>query len=210
MDDQKKDSTAKRVSVDDNAAIVVEENVSGSVQINRIDKIEYHYHLEQAELEEKLQQDINARKKRKKKWAEPRLNIFISYARSDVEIVQGIYESLVDEQYHPWMDIYSIKGGENWLRAITKGIDECEIFLAILSKNSVSRRGVIQKELKKALDKWEEMLPDDIYIIPVRIDDCPIPDLLKHLQVLDWDSAKGTNKLLEAIRVGLARRKTIG
>jgi hypothetical protein len=108
------------------------------------------------------------------------------------------------------MDVHSIKGGENWFRAISKAIDECEIFLAILSNNSVSRRGVIQKELKKAMDKWEEMLPDDIYIIPVRIDDCPIPDLLKHIQVLSWDSGKGENKLLEAIRVGLARRKTDG
>ena len=108
------------------------------------------------------------------------------------------------------MDIYSIKGGENWLRAITKAIDECEIFLAILSNNSVSRRGVIQKELKKALDKWEGMLPDDIYIIPIRIDDCPIPDLLKHIHVLDWNNGKGENRLLEAIRVGLARRKVDG
>jgi hypothetical protein len=108
------------------------------------------------------------------------------------------------------MDIYSIKGGENWLRAINKAIDECEIFLAILSNNSVSRRGIIQKELKKAMDKLEEMLPGDIYIIPIRIDDCPIPDLLKHVQALDWDGGKGKNKLLEAISVGLARRQADG
>jgi len=137
-------------------------------------------------------------------------DIFISYARTDVEIVRGMYESLVSKNHLPWMDIYSIKGGENWLRAISKAIDECEIFLAVLSNNSVSRRGVIQKELKKALDKWEGMLPDDIYIIPVRLDDCPIPDLLKHIQVLNWDGGKGENKLLEAIRVGLARRKADG
>jgi chaperone required for assembly of F1-ATPase len=134
-------------------------------------------------------------------------DIFISYARSDANVVQNLYETLLGSKHHPWMDVNSIKGGENWLRAIYKAIDECQIFLAVLSNNSVSRRGVIQKELKKALDKWDGMLPDDIYIIPVRIDDCPIPDLLKHIQVLEWDNGKGESKLLEAIRVGLARRK---
>ena len=79
--------------------------------------------------------------------------------------------------------------------------------MAILSNNSVTRRNVIQKELKKALDKWEGMLPDDICIIPLRIDDCPIPELLKDLHIIDWEDGAGKDKLLEAIQVGLARRR---
>ena len=51
------------------------------------------------------------------------------------------------------------------------------------------------------------MLPDDIYIIPVRIDDCPIPELLRRIQVLDWNNGKGVDKLLQAINIGLAKRK---
>jgi hypothetical protein len=133
--------------------------------------------------------------------------IFISYARSDQDSVQPIYEVLTDNQHHAWMDIHDIKGGENWLRAIYKAIEESEIFLAILSNNSVNRRGILQKELKKALDKWEGMLPDDIYIIPLRVDDCPIPELLKDLHVIDWDDGMGQDKLLEAIQVGLERRR---
>jgi TIR domain-containing protein len=134
-------------------------------------------------------------------------SIFISYARVDLAIAKDIHKILVRKGHNPWIDIYSIRGGEDWLRAIYRGIDECEIFLAVLSNNSVSKRGVIQKELKQALDKWEGMLPDDIYIVPVRIDDCPIPELLKHIQVLDWDDGNGESKLLEAVRVGLTRRK---
>lgn len=145
--------------------------------------------------------------RRKSNTAKSSATLFISYARTDVETVREIYEILMQNKYRPWMDIFSIKGGEDWFRAITKAIDESEIFLAILSNNSVSRRGVIQKELKKALDKWDGMLPDDIFIIPIRIDDCPIPEVLKHIQVLDWNNGKGKNKLLEAIRVGMSRRE---
>ena len=132
-------------------------------------------------------------------------DIFVSYARLDVDVVQEVYKVLLRHKHIPWMDIHSIKGGENWLRAIYKAIDECEIFLAVLSNNSVSRRGVIQKELKKALDKWDGMLPDDIYIIPLRIDDCPMPELLKDFQVIDWNDGKGKKKLLEAISIGIAK-----
>lgn len=134
-------------------------------------------------------------------------NTFISYARIDVDIVESIYGMLLYKNHHPWMDIHDIHGGENWLRAIYKAIEKSDIFIAVLSNNSVSRRGIIQKELKKALDKWDGMLPDDIYIIPIRIDDCPIPELLKHIQILEWNNGNGEKKLLEAIKVGLRRRK---
>jgi len=143
-------------------------------------------------------------------YVEQPTNIFISYARSDTATVREIYSALLGKNHYPWMDVFSVKAGEDWFRAINKAIDECEIFLAILSKNSVSRRGIIQKELKKALDKLDEMLPGDIYLVPIRIDDCPIPESLKHIQVLDWDNGKGEGKLLEAIRSGLARRTSDG
>jgi hypothetical protein len=134
-------------------------------------------------------------------------NVFISYSRQDSFSVEEVYQHIRELGYEPWMDIHDIKGGENWLRAIYKAIEESDIFLAVLSNNSVTRRGVIQKELKKALDKWEGMLPDDIYIVPLRIDDCPIPELLEDLHVIDWDDGKGKDKLLEAIQVGLERRR---
>ena len=78
-------------------------------------------------------------------------------------------------------------------------------FIAIMSNKSVTRRGIVQKGLKKALDKWGGMLPDDI-IIPLRIDYCPIPELLKGLQVIDWKNGRGGDMLLKAIQIGLERR----
>ncbi len=133
--------------------------------------------------------------------------IFINYSRIDQEAAEKIYKLLDEAGHSPWMDVHSIQGGEIWLNAIDKAISECELFIAVLSQNSVNRRGVLQKELKTALDKWDEMLPDDIYLIPIRLDECPIPDRLKNFQVLDWEDGKHKDKLLQAIQVGLQRRK---
>jgi hypothetical protein len=43
-----------------------------------------------------------------------------------------------------------------------------------VSKNSVDRRGYIQKELRLALEKYREKLVDDIFLIPVMLDDIDI------------------------------------
>jgi two-component system, OmpR family, alkaline phosphatase synthesis response regulator PhoP len=131
--------------------------------------------------------------------------IFLSYARADAAIVEKIYENL-SKNYSPWMDVHNILGGEDWLHAIYSAIDTCELFVPILSNNSVTRRGIIVKEVKRALDKWNGMLPSDIYVIPLRIDDCPIPELVKHLQVIEWDEGKGVIKLSQAIHVAIRRK----
>jgi hypothetical protein len=67
--------------------------------------------------------------------------------------------------------------------------------------------GIVRKELKGALVRWEGILPDDIYVIPLRIDDRPIPELLKDLHIIDWEDGKGKDKLLEAIRDGMERQR---
>lgn len=126
--------------------------------------------------------------------------IFISYTRRDKKIVRQIYKELKSAGCSPWLDVEDILPGENWRRAINKAIEEADIFLAILSENSVDKRGVIQREIRLALDKMDELLPGDVFIIPLRIDDCEIPERLKHLQVLDWDDGNGKRKLLQAIQ----------
>jgi RNA-directed DNA polymerase len=131
--------------------------------------------------------------------------IFISYARLDEEKAREIYNRLEGSGYEPWLDQESIVGGEDWERAINKAIKDCDIFLAILSKNSVNRRGVLQKELKQALDKLSEKLDEDIFIIPLRIEECEIPERLEAIQWIDYFASNGWNKLTQAIQESLRR-----
>lgn len=141
-----------------------------------------------------------------KSAADKKPMLFLSYARADVEQVDKIYQVLFRQGYKPWMDVHDITGGEDWIHAINIAIDKSELFVPVLSNNSVNRRGMIIKEIQRALEKWRGMLPDDIYIIPIRLDDCLIPELVQHLQVLDWEAGKGKNKLFQAIEVAMKRR----
>ncbi|MGC1378537.1 MAG: response regulator [Anaerolineales bacterium] len=144
-----------------------------------------------------------------KRAAESSIRLFLSYARDDGALVEKIYRTLSNQGYKPWMDVHDITGGEEWEYAIKNAIKCCELFIPILTNNSVNRRGMLVEEIKQALDKWNKMLPGDIYIIPLRLDDCPIPELVERLQVIDWDGGKGKNKFFKAIETAIERRKQV-
>jgi hypothetical protein len=134
---------------------------------------------------------------------EPR--IFLSYARKDSTNVKELYRKLTEAGYHPWMDVEDILPGEDWEKKITTAIQEVPFFLACLSTNSVDHRGVVQQEIKEALQVWRRKLDDDIYLIPVRLDNCRIPDALTKFNWVDLFEDKGFSRLLKAIREQMDR-----
>jgi len=45
----------------------------------------------------------------------------------------------------------------------------------MFSVNSVKKRGGFQSEVRYALDCASRLPIDDVFLIPVRLDDCPVP-----------------------------------
>jgi AAA+ ATPase superfamily predicted ATPase len=132
--------------------------------------------------------------------------IFLSYARQDEQRVERLYEDLSNAGLTPWMDTKDILPGERWKPNIQKAIRASDFFLACLSTNAVGKRGFLQKEIKEALDVSDEMLDRDIYLIPVRLDDCEVPERLSDWQWVDLFEGDGWDRLMGAIQVGKERR----
>jgi hypothetical protein len=64
---------------------------------------------------------------------------------------------------------------------------------------------MIQEEIKEALDIWRQKLDSDIYIIPLRLEECKIPEILEKFQWLDYFRDDGWRRLVKSIREGMAR-----
>jgi hypothetical protein len=135
--------------------------------------------------------------------------IFLSYAREDEERVENLYRKLSDAGFKPWMDKKDILPGEKWKPCIQEAIRHSDFFLACLSANSVSKRGYLQKEIKDALDIWQEKLDSDIYLIPVRLEDCEVPESLRDFQWVNMFKKGGWPRLVRAIQVGMERRAEV-
>lgn len=131
--------------------------------------------------------------------------VFISYSRLDTPVVKQMYFTLKLAGYRPWMDTEDILPGQDWEKQITCAINDSTIFLTFLSKNSINKRGMLQVELKEALRVWQSKLIDDIFLIPIRLEECEVPNELSKFQWLDLYDINDVSKLFSAIRHQMER-----
>jgi hypothetical protein len=131
-----------------------------------------------------------------------RATVFISYAREDLAFAEGLYDALSAE-FLPWMDKKSLVGGQDWERALTLAVRRSDFFIFCASSNSATKRGTIQKEIKLALEVWREKLEDDIYFIPVRLENCEVPDQISRFQWIDAFENGWFEKIVRALKHGI-------
>jgi hypothetical protein len=122
---------------------------------------------------------------------------FISYAREDRATAARLAADLRAAGAEPWLDSEQLLGGQAWEPAIRRAIRDCTHFIALLSESSVNKRGFVQKEVRAALEILDELPPDQVFLIPVRLDESiPSHDRLSQLHWID---------LFPAYSEGLAR-----
>ncbi len=128
--------------------------------------------------------------------------VFISYAREDATMVRQFNADIESNGFLTWFDEKDLLLGQNWRVVIPKEIRKSDFFIFMLSTRSVTKRGYVQAEQKIAMDVLDEMPESDIFIIPVRIDDCEVPySLEKYLYVdLFPDYNQALDKILKTLR----------
>jgi hypothetical protein len=129
------------------------------------------------------------------------LQVFISYTKADQARVIPIYEFLICNGYpNTWIDCKKLLPGQPWDFEIKRNLKKSEIVIIFISNNTITKRGYVQRELKIAMSYIEEKLQDDIYIIPIMLDDdAKIPDSLTEIQYLNISSNDSLHLLKQAL-----------
>jgi len=125
--------------------------------------------------------------------------VFISHAKEDISFAEQLYDYLSEKGYDPWLDKRKLKVGANWDYEIKKALKESTFVIILLSSTSVKKRGYVQKEFKYALDYSENKLIDDIYIIPILLDKCQVPEQLSQFQWIEVDNVNFKENILESL-----------
>lgn len=110
--------------------------------------------------------------------------VFISYAREDWQYADRLYMDLRRAEIDAWIDTRSLLAGQNWKKEVPKVIKNSKFFIALISKNSLNKRGFVQREIKHALEVLAEIPSNEIYFIPVRLDESEPYD--EDLLNLNW------------------------
>lgn len=107
---------------------------------------------------------------------------------------------MTSDGYIVWFDEEDLLPGQNWQEEIKKAIKESRLFIIYLSKNLVSKKGFIQREIREAWEVLQEYPNGTVYVIPIVLEPCEIPDSFNDLQCADLSDDDGYPRLLESIR----------
>jgi hypothetical protein len=125
-------------------------------------------------------------------------SLFISYSRKDIDFARKLTEAFEGQDLDFWIDWEGIPPSVDWWKEIEKGIEEADIFLFLLSPDSITSN-VCKQEIDHAIKNGKRLIP-----VAVReIDwDNVLPELSKlnfiFLREID-DFNKGLEKLITAI-----------
>ncbi len=138
-----------------------------------------------------------------------RPKVFVAYVQEDAAPAERLFEELERCGFDPWLDRRKLLPGQNWPRSIEEAIDTSDFFLACFSANSVNKKGGFQAEIRYALDYTRRIPLDEIFLIPARLDACPVPARIqREIQYIDlfpeWE--RGLRRVVAAMRRQVRRR----
>ncbi|MGD0301204.1 MAG: toll/interleukin-1 receptor domain-containing protein [Bryobacteraceae bacterium] len=123
--------------------------------------------------------------------------VFIAYVEEDLAAAKKLYAAFEQDGFRPWLDRKKLLPGQNWPRAIETAIQASNFFVACFSQRSTCKRGSFHSELRFALNCAAQVPLDEIFFIPVRLDQCVVPrNISRKIQYVDlfpdWHDGVGT------------------
>lgn len=124
--------------------------------------------------------------------------VFISYSHADKNFVDQLAVNLVDARVSVWLDRWELNVGDSLIEKIQDGLQDASALLVVLSKASLESQWC-KKELSSGL--MRELEERKVVVLPVLLEDCTIPLLLRDKVYADFRSNfdEGWHSVISAI-----------
>ena len=129
------------------------------------------------------------------------LKIFLCHSEDDKPKVRKLYKRLIADNFDAWLDEVKIIPGQDWDLEIKKAVRNSDIVIVCLSNGSITKEGYIQKEIRFALDIADEKPEGTVFLIPVRLEACNVPNRISRFQWVDLFQKVGYAKLKESLHL---------
>jgi hypothetical protein len=129
-----------------------------------------------------------------------RLRVFLCHSSDDKPIVRNLYQQLRDYNVDPWLDEVKILPGQDWNLEIRRAMRNSDIIVICLSREFIVKEGYGQKEIKWAQDRAMEKPTGTIFLIPLRLEECEVPEDLQSYQRVDYFEENSFDKLISALK----------
>jgi hypothetical protein len=136
------------------------------------------------------------------------LKVFLAHASEDKPLVREVHSRLKRLGFIPWLDEIDLAPGQDWHLEISKAIRESDVVVACFSRTSVAKQSYCQRELRMALTMYAEKPSGSIYLIPLKLDDCTMPDYsipelgisLRNIQWVEYSKPGDFERMVRGIR----------
>lgn len=105
-------------------------------------------------------------------------SIFLSHSSRDKGIVEKFYLALTNSNFNLWFDKIDIVPGETIINRVNEGIENAQLLLLFISKNSVTSSWVHYEWQTYISNKLFE--GKSIFIMPIILEEVEMPTSLKH------------------------------
>jgi len=127
--------------------------------------------------------------------------VLLSHAAGDEEAVRDLHRRLVQDGVPCWWEGTDLRSERDRGRELGAAVQRSRYVLACLSHRSITDRGYLQPQLKDAVDAADEQPEGATFLIPVRLEPCPLPQRLARRLWIDLFGDRGYDRLLAALRV---------
>jgi hypothetical protein len=114
--------------------------------------------------------------------------------------VKKLYHCLRANGVDPWLDAVNLLPGQDWRWEIPRVVRSTDVVIVCLSRRSVNRIGYVQNEIEYALDVADQQRQGTIFLIPVRLENCRVPERLSRWHWVNLFEEGGYERLIDALQ----------
>jgi hypothetical protein len=124
--------------------------------------------------------------------------VFLSHSSKNKDFVRKLDVDLQEAGHETWLDVTQIRVGECIVSKINDGLSAADYAAVVLSKDAVQSQWFEREWIAKY---WREIEKNSVQVLPVLIEDCEIPELIRSKKYADFrtDYGYGLSQLLAAL-----------
>ena len=134
--------------------------------------------------------------------------IFISYSREhDRKEALALCRALTQSGHDAWIDEERVQPGQVWYDEVETALCDAKVVLVLLSNEMIASKSYAHDEWHMALEMQKDGDGEELFIIPVKLDDCKVPFLLRRFQWVNWFEASGKRRLMKRLDQIIKKRQ---
>jgi len=121
-------------------------------------------------------------------------DVFLSHNRAQKDWTRDLARRLRDEGFEVWFDEWCLRGGENWIVGLRRGVNESRHVVFVVSPESME---AVWPRFEVYLAIFQDPVADDRKLIPIIHTRCDLPEEIAIRQCLDFCETHGNPLLYE-------------